>query len=105
MRSRRVFRVSRKRPWRDFPQMNVNPRNAKVSGLPSPRFPRLVAAKRPNSIRRVLSGWHELRKSRAHRHEEATSIVLVLEADDQIVGVPHDDHIAGGLAPSPACGP
>src|SRR5215469_6994051 len=48
---------------------------------------------------------HERLKSRAHRNEEATSIVLVFEADDQIVGIPHDDHIAGGLTPSPACGP
>ena len=40
---------------RDLPQMNVNPRNAKVSGFQSPRFLRLTVAKRPDSIRRVLS--------------------------------------------------
>jgi len=38
------------------PQMWVNPRKSNVSGLPSPCFFRLGAAKRPNSIRRVLSG-------------------------------------------------
>jgi DDE domain len=32
-------------------------RNLKVSGLLKPRRSRLAAAKRPNSIRRVLSGW------------------------------------------------
>jgi hypothetical protein len=29
----------------------------------------------------------------------------VLEADSQIIGVSHDDHVAGGFAPSPALGP
>src|SRR5664279_1109880 len=47
----------------------------------------------------------ELLKSCSHRIEEATCVVLVLEANDQIVGVPHDDHVALGLAPSPAVGP
>ena len=56
MRSRRVFRWSRNLPRRDLPQMKVKPRKSKVSGLPSPRWARLAAAKRPNSIRRVLSG-------------------------------------------------
>jgi len=54
MRSRRVFRLSRKLPRRDLPQMKVKPKKLKVSGLPSPRCLRVVAAWRPNSIRRVL---------------------------------------------------
>ena len=29
----------------------------------------------------------------------------VLEADDDVVGIPHDDHVARGFAPSPALGP
>jgi hypothetical protein len=33
------------------------PKKAKVSGLPLPRFLRLAAAWRPNSIKRVLPGW------------------------------------------------
>jgi hypothetical protein len=37
--------------------MKVKPRNLNVSGLPNPRFSRFSAAKRPNSIRRVFSGW------------------------------------------------
>ncbi len=44
-------------------------------------------------------------KPRTHRIEETTGVPLVLETGNQIVGVPHDDHVAGGLAPSPACGP
>ena len=44
---------------RERPQMKTNPRNLKVSGFPSPRCLRLAAAWRPNSIRRVLSGWSD----------------------------------------------
>ena len=44
-------------------------------------------------------------KPRPHRIKEATSIALFLEADNQIIGVAHDDHVAGGLVPSPARGP
>ena len=47
---------SAKDPRRDLPQMKVKPKNAKVSGLPSPRRLRSTAAKRPNSIRRVCPG-------------------------------------------------
>jgi hypothetical protein len=36
---------------------------------------------------------------------ESTSVVLVFESGDQIVGVAHDDHIALGVLPSPAFGP
>ena len=37
--------------------------------------------------------------------EEATRVALMLEADNQIVGISHDDHIAPGLLPSPAFSP
>src|SRR5580704_12537137 len=43
--------------------MKVKPRTLKVSGLPSPRRARRSAAKRPNSIRRVLSGWSDSENS------------------------------------------
>src|SRR5690242_15276222 len=39
--------------------MKVKPRNAKVFGLLTPRFLRLTAARRPNSITRVLTGWSD----------------------------------------------
>jgi hypothetical protein len=57
IRSRRERRRTWKRPLRVRPQMWVKPRKSKVSGLPSPPALRLAAAKRPNSISRVLSGW------------------------------------------------
>src|SRR5215471_11806985 len=63
MRSRRDFRLSWNLPLRDRPQMNTKPRNLKVSGFPSPRCARLAAAKRPNSIRRVLSGCNDSENS------------------------------------------
>src|SRR6266478_2301294 len=47
----------------------------------------------------------EFRKPRAHRLEEPTCVGLMLETDHQIIGIAHDDHVAGGLAPSPALGP
>jgi pimeloyl-ACP methyl ester carboxylesterase len=59
MRSRRLFRSTRKRPRRLLPQTKVKPRKLKVSGLPSPRWARPAAAWRPNSNRRVLSGWSD----------------------------------------------
>jgi hypothetical protein len=47
----------------------------------------------------------KLLKPRAHHAQEAPRVVLVLEADHDIIGVTHDDHIAGGLSPPPALGP
>jgi len=108
MRSRRVFLLTRVPPRRDLPQIGTNPRNVKVSGLPRPRRARLAAAWRPNSIRRVLSGCEPQREFPhpiAHRVPEAPGIVLMLESDDNIVGIPYDDHVAGGLTSSPTLGP
>ena len=47
----------------------------------------------------------KLLKPLAHLIEEAPGVGLVLEADDEVVGVAHDDHVARGLTPSPALGP
>ena len=47
----------------------------------------------------------ELLQPRAHRIKKATGVALVLEANDHIICIPHDDHVAGGLTPSPAFGP
>ena len=108
VRSRRDFRLRRKLPRRDLLHNSVKARKLKVSGFPRPRFSRLAAAWRPNSISRVFSGWSgqgEPLEPLTHRIEETTSVVLVLEADSQIIGVSHDDHVAGGFAPSPALGP
>src|SRR5215468_9365868 len=47
----------------------------------------------------------ECREPLAHRIEEATCVVRMLEAGHQIIGVTHDDHVAAGFLPSPAFGP
>ena len=57
MRLRIVVRRTMNRPNPFFPLMCVKPRKSNVSGLPSPLRSRFCSANRPNSIRRVLSGW------------------------------------------------
>ena len=47
----------------------------------------------------------ELRQPLTHFIQEAPSITLVLESDDEVIGIAHDDHVARGLPPSPAHGP
>src|SRR5208283_5675731 len=47
----------------------------------------------------------ELLQPFAQRVPEAAGVVPALEADDDVVAVPHHDHVARGLAPSPALGP
>lgn len=47
----------------------------------------------------------ELLQSRSHRIQEGTGVVLMFEADADVVGEAHDDHIARSVAPSPALGP
>ena len=49
-----------------FPQQCVKPRKLNVSGFPSPRPRRFRSARRPNSMRRVLSGC-SARPNRAKR--------------------------------------
>jgi hypothetical protein len=47
----------------------------------------------------------ELLKPLAHIVSEAPGVRLVLEADDNVISIPHEDHVARGLVPSPALGP
>ena len=47
----------------------------------------------------------ELLQPLAHRVPETPGVSLVLEANNNIVGISHDDHVARGLPPSPALGP
>ena len=47
----------------------------------------------------------ELPQPFAHRVPEAPGVGLMLEAHDEVVGVPDHDHVARGFAPSPALGP
>ena len=90
------------------PAMWVKPRKSKVSGLPRPRRSRFAAAKRPNSMRRVLSGCSAQRKLLQPlpqvRHKPL-GIGPVLKAGDYVVGVAHHDDVALGLAVSPLLAP
>ena len=47
----------------------------------------------------------ELLQPLTHRIPEAPGVGLVLETDHNVIRVAHEDHVAGGLAPSPALGP
>ena len=99
-----VMRRSQKRPSLVFPQMCVKPKKSNVSGLPRPRSDRFWAAKRPNSMRRVLSGCSS-RLNFANRSrrscEELLCITKMLEPDDEVIGEPGDDHVAPGVPLSP----
>src|SRR5260221_13684820 len=44
-------------------------------------------------------------KPLTHLVEEAPGVTLMLEADNEVVGVAHDDHVARSLTPSPALSP
>src|SRR3954451_24822287 len=109
MRSRRLFRRSWNLPERVLPQMKVKPRKSKVSGLPSPRRRRPAFCREASELDQPgLLGMQRQRKlpqPLAHLVQEAPGVLLVLEADDKVVGIAHDDHVARGLTPSPALGP
>ena len=47
----------------------------------------------------------ELLQPLAHRIPETPGVSPVLKPNDDVVGIAHDDHVAGSLAPSPAFGP
>src|SRR5205823_4135770 len=92
----------------DRPQTKVKPKNAKVSGFPSPRSLRSFAAKRPNSVKRVLSGWSDSANSPslsciASRKRRASPSCS--KPTTRSSAYRHDDHVAPGLLPSPALSP
>src|SRR3954447_21943656 len=108
MRSRRLFRRSWNLPERVLPQMKVKPRKSKVSGLAEPA-PQAAFCREASELDQPgLLGMQRQRKlpqPLAHLVQEAPGVLLVLEADDKVVGIAHDDHVARGLTPSPALGP
>src|SRR5580704_2104106 len=81
-----------------------------VEGL---RFskPALSARDRCETAKLDQAGLHRMQRqsercqARAHRVPEAPGVSFVLEADDDVIRIPQDDHVARGLAPSPALGP
>jgi hypothetical protein len=87
----------RKPPFPFFPLMCVKPRKSNVSGLPSPLRFRFCSANRPNSIRRVLSGWSSSPNfpSRSRKVlQKAICVRLMLESYDGVVRVADDHHLA-----------
>src|SRR5262249_25873197 len=66
---------------------------------------RCMAAKLDQAGLVRVQRQQELFHPLAHRVPEAPGVRLVLEADDDVVSIPHDDHVARGLVPSPALGP
>src|SRR5262249_29868741 len=47
----------------------------------------------------------ELLEPLAHSVPEAPGVSLLLEADDDVISIAHENHVARGLVPSPARGP
>lgn len=52
-----------------------------------------------------MEGQRKLCQPLAHRVPGTSGICFVLEADNEVVGIAHDNNIARGLLPSPAIGP
>ncbi len=67
-------------------------------------FGRRMAAELDQTGLVRMQRQRELLEPCAHRIEEPTGVGLVLEADDHIVRIACDDHVASRLAPSPAPG-
>src|ERR1700730_17825760 len=88
MRSRRVFLLRRNLPRRDVPQMSVKPRKLK----------------RPNSIKRVFSEW-SVRTNASNLARIISRNRRASVSRSNPITITRDDHVAGGLAPSPALRP
>src|ERR1035437_1920083 len=90
-----------------FPQICVNPRKLNVSGFPSPRFFRFSAANGPNSKPRFLGMQFQAELSHSLNQfcPEPYGIRFRLEAHDDIVRKPHDDHVTAGVLSTPRLGP
>ena len=81
---------------------------SKVSGLSRPRCSRRSATKRPNRIRRVFSGWNDSENSSSRSRTAAQmrrASCLCSKPTTKSFCVPHDDHVAPGLAMLPSVGP
>ncbi len=107
-RSRRLFLWIRNLPWRDLPLDEGEAQE--VEGLRLAKTPpfavgRRMAAERDQAGLVRVERQRKLLEPCAHRIEEPTGVGLVLEAGNNVIGIPDDDHVASGLAPSPAFGP
>ena len=73
--------------------------------------PTLLAVRRRKAAELDQAGLVRMQRQRkllqpfAHGVPEASGVGLMFKANDRVVGVSHDDHVARGLPPSPAIGP
>jgi hypothetical protein len=88
--------------------MKVKPRKLKVSGFAEPAsraVGRRMAAELDDAGLVRVERERKRLEPFPHRLEEAPRVGLVLETEDQIVGVAHDDHVSLGFALAPLRGP
>lgn len=81
-----------------------------VKGFPVPQGPAPFAARRrtaPDSITRLLQGAAPLRTWRVVRGGPPGNVLHcpILESEDIVICVAHDDHFAARVAPPPPLGP
>src|SRR5262245_66605186 len=73
--------------------------------------PALLAVRRCKAAKLDQAGLVRMKRQRkllqplAHLVKETPGVGFVLESDDEVVGIAHKDHVARGLAPSPALRP
>jgi hypothetical protein len=76
--------------------MSTKPRNLKVSGLERPRFLQFLRRKAAEFNQAGLvrmKRQQELPQPIAHRVPEAAGVALMLETDNEVVGIPDHDNI------------
>ena len=108
MRSRRVVLLNKEPPT--TVAFTDEGKAEKVEGL---RFsePTMSASVRRKAAELDQAGLVRIKRQRelleplAQIAPEAPGVRLVLEADDNVISITHEDHIARGLVPSPALGP
>jgi RNA-directed DNA polymerase len=102
MRSRRVFRWSWNFPSRERPhEGEAQEREGFRLSEPTPFAVGRCKAAELNQTGLVrMERQLKFPKPVTHRIKKTTCAVLFLEADHEIVGVSHDDHVASGLVPS-----
>jgi hypothetical protein len=89
MRLRIVVLRTMNRPNPFFPLRCLKLRKSNVSGLPSPLRSWFCWANRPNSIRRVWSGWSsKLPQSLSQVFQKVIGVRLILESHDGVIGIP-----------------
>lgn len=102
------MRLTVNHPCPVLTQMCVNPRNPNIPGLPAPRLRRVQSALRgeldqPGLVR--VQFQPEPREPLAKLGQERPRILLLLDADDDLVRETHNDHITASRLPPPPISP